>query len=193
VLRDFTTGVARKYGLRDAADLLGVKREALRKFNRGGIQHPHDRTRERFGTRYLVYHRAPRSWKVAEGTGSPGRGPALGDLRMIFGGNREEARRNLRDLYHRAGFTDDESTPVWAKALRTWITQSVDDAFAESPGLYEERRRRKPSAPPAGTSEPEAASPPETAEGNGRPGSDAPPPPKKRPRRKRDGGGEPKD
>ena len=163
-LRDFTTGIARQYGLRDGALVLGVRREALRKFNRGEIQHPHDRSREQMGTRFLEYHRAPKTWHVAE-EAAPGRGPALGELRMIFTGEgREAAQKHVRDLFRAAGFTDDANTPAWAAGLRTWIAHSVDASFAESPALYEKRRRKRgdPASSRGGKAEvaPDAPPPP---------------------------------
>jgi hypothetical protein len=146
-LRRFMTELVADSNLREAGRLIGRGREAVRKFVSGGIEMPHDRTREAIARLYVQKYgtAAMRAAEVAQPVATPT------PLKLILPQGVERATAEIRAVFEALRKPGGEM-PASAPALERWLLKRVKDEYAaEVP--YARPRQRQPREKKAGPGE----------------------------------------
>lgn len=152
MLRRFLEDLVREVGLREAGRLIGRGREQVRKFVGGGIENPHQRTREKLGELFLDRHpeldgRRTEPAPAAEGVPERGaaervaRGTGPTPLKLILPRPLEKATAEIRALF--ALVRRQEGVPESAQAVEQWLLRQVKREYADEGAYARERQKKK--------------------------------------------------
>lgn len=113
--------------------MLGLRREALRKFIHGRTANPRESTRRLIGEAYLVLH--PGGLGEVREVRSEVPLPTPEEFRLIFK-DREDAHRKFAELFARVPPTADGTPPTWATVTQILMNRLADVAFARGLATY---------------------------------------------------------
>ncbi len=119
--------------LREAAALVGLGHEALRKFVNGTTDKPHQRSLRSMGQLYLQR----RGKGVAEAPSAP----TAGHLKLLFAPGLEASTAEVKALF--GDWREGRPPPALADALETWLLRKLREEHAAEAGLSARRKRSR--------------------------------------------------
>lgn len=154
VLRTFMKGVVLELGLRRAADMIGRGHEQVRKFIKGEIRWPQDKTRRAMAELFLR-HQPPDETATSPSTSMAEERPVprltSPELRSILPDGLEAASAVVRAIFALARRHPDE-LPAEAAALEKLLLRQLKEEYREVGAYVLPAASRKPR-PPAEPSE----------------------------------------
>jgi hypothetical protein len=119
--------------LRDAASLVGLGHEALRKFVNGTTERPHQRSLRSMGQLY-----AKRRSGVAEARTAT---PTAGQLKLLFARELDEAIAQARGIL--PALREGREPPINVDELEKWIVRKLREEHAAEHSAPVRKRSRK--------------------------------------------------
>jgi hypothetical protein len=119
--------------LREAAGLVGLGHEALRKFVNGTTERPHQRSLRSMGQ---LYNR--RRAGLAE---APSATATAGQLKLLFARELNEAIAQVRDLF--PALREGREPPINLAELEKWMVRKLREEHAEEHSAPVRKRSRK--------------------------------------------------
>jgi hypothetical protein len=126
-------GVVLDTSLRDAAELVGLGHEALRKFVNGTTEKPHQRSLRSMGHLYLE--------RRARGVGEVRSAPSAGALKLLFSRGLEESAKEVKELFD--GWRDGQPPPALAEEVERWLLHKLHEEYAAEPDWTSRKRSRR--------------------------------------------------
>jgi hypothetical protein len=117
--------------LRDAAELVGLGHEALRKFIHGITDKPHERSRRSMGMLYL---------KRRAGLGEVQTAPTAGQIKLLFARGLDAATAQARETF--AALREGRTPPVSTEELEKWIVRRLREEYAAETSWTAPKRKR---------------------------------------------------
>lgn len=119
--------------LREAAALVGLGHEALRKFVNGTTEKPHQRSLRSMGQ---LYHQ-----RRGKGVAEVRSAPTAGHLKLLFSPGLEASAAEVKALFDE--WRDGRPPPPLADALETWLLRKLREEHAAEAGLSARRKRSR--------------------------------------------------
>jgi hypothetical protein len=126
-------GLVLDTSLRDAAALVGLGHEALRKFVNGTTEKPHQRTLRSMGHLYLE--------RRARGVGEVRSTALAGPLKLLFSRGVDESVAEVKALFD--GWREGRPPPALAETLERWLTDKLREEYAAEPSWTNRKRSRR--------------------------------------------------
>jgi hypothetical protein len=126
-------GLVLDTSLREAAALVGLWHEALRKFVNGTTERPHQRSLRAMGHLYLERRRGG----VGEVRGVAPAGP----LKLLFSRGLDESVAEAKGLFD--GWRDGHAPPPLADELERWVVSKLREEYAAEPDWTRRKRSRR--------------------------------------------------
>lgn len=128
-------GLVLDTSLREAAALVGLGHEALRKFVNGTTERPHQRSLRSMGQ---LYHKRHGGGGVAEGRTAS---PSAGQLKLLFARELDEAVAQAHDLF--PALRDGREPAISVEELEKWIVRKLREEHAAEHTAPVRKRSRK--------------------------------------------------
>jgi hypothetical protein len=118
--------------LREAAGLVGLGHEALRKFVNGTTERPHQRSLRAMGQ---LYHERKAN-RVAESRSAP----TAGHLKLLFSRGLEESTAEVHELFD--AWREGRPPPALAASVERWLVLRLGEEYAAEGSWAPPARKR---------------------------------------------------